>query len=133
MRRCSRCGRRRQVAPDRADCNRCRDERYKRNQPLRRAYSKLKYRARERGHEFELTYEQYERFALESGYAEGRGKTAASFSIDRIKDELGYVPGNLRVLTLAENTRKDLERRRRARGQQTATKENHEHPDQDPF
>lgn len=36
----------------------------------------------------------------------GKGRTKDSFSIDCKKNELGYVPGNIRKLTVAQNAAK---------------------------
>lgn len=86
-------------------CGSCRARIDKENRPLRMAFQKLKFRARERGHAFSLTFAQYEKFALESGYAELKGKTGQSLSIDRRDPSKGYEIGNLRAITLSENTR----------------------------
>lgn len=32
-----------------------------------------------------------------------KGRTAESYTVDRINDDLGYVPGNLQVLTNRDN------------------------------
>lgn len=86
-------------------CGKCRARRWKERHPLRYSFNKLRYRAKERGHVFKLTFEQYQRFALASGYAENKGKTAESFSIDRIDPERGYELDNIRCVTLSENSR----------------------------
>jgi hypothetical protein len=72
--------------------------------PLHYSFNKLKNRAKERGHAFHLTLAEYEQFALESGYAERKGKTAESFTIDRIEENRGYSVDNIRCLTLSENS-----------------------------
>lgn len=89
-------------------CARCRSRRFKEKFPLKYSFNKLKQRARERGHAFNLTYDQYEKFAVESGYALDKGKQPTSLSIDRIEGSKGYEVGNIRVLTLSENTRKEF-------------------------
>jgi hypothetical protein len=76
------CRRRVQKSEKSPICSRCRARRWKERYPLRYSFNKLRWRAKERGHAFKLTFEQYERFALASGYAENKGKTAESFSID---------------------------------------------------
>ena len=68
-------------------------------------YADLKHRADERGHEFKLTIEEYEEFWNSSGYAEKHGKTKEFLSIDRIRSEDGYVKGNIRALTVSQNSR----------------------------
>ena len=37
---------------------------------------------------------------------QGKGKTKESFSIDRINNDEGYHIGNIRILTLSNNSRK---------------------------
>jgi len=85
-------------------CSRHRARRWKERYPLRYSFNKLRNRARERGHEFLLTFKHYEKFALESGYAEGKGKTAESFSINRIDENRGYSVDNIECITLSENS-----------------------------
>jgi hypothetical protein len=85
-------------------CSRCRARRWKKRYPLRYSFNKLRNRARERGHAFSLTFEEYEEFAISSGYAARKGKTAESFSIDRIDSTQGYYRDNIRCLTLSENS-----------------------------
>jgi hypothetical protein len=52
-----------------------------------------------------LTREEFSELVTKSGWIEKRGKTAKSLSIDRIDPRLGYQTGNVRVLTLAQNSR----------------------------
>jgi hypothetical protein len=85
-------------------CSRCRARRWKERYPLKYSFNKLRNRAGERGHEFLLTFEDYEKFALESGYAKRKGKTAESFSINRINPDRGYEVDNIECITLSENS-----------------------------
>lgn len=87
-------------------CAKHASQRFKENHPLRYSYNKLKQRAKERGKVFTLTDEYYEALAVLSGYADQRGKSADSLSLDRIDNRLGYIEGNVRVITLSENARK---------------------------
>ena len=82
------------------------NRRWRERNPLRYFFNKLRYRARERGKVFSLTFEYYCKLVRASGYLEKKGKTATSLSIDRIDEKLGYVPGNVQVITLSENSRK---------------------------
>ena len=86
-------------------CAKCRHRRWKIDHPLKYSYNKLKYRAKERGHEFSLTFDAYEKFAVESGYAALKGKDGTSMSIDRIDPKRGYHADNIRMVTLAHNSR----------------------------
>ena len=89
-------------------CSKCKSKQFKSRNPLRYFWNLLKSRARERGKEFSLTFEEYREFALSSGYFERKGKTAASLSIDRIDPAGPYAKWNIRAITLAENTRRNF-------------------------
>lgn len=78
----------------------------KEKDPLKYSFLHLKHRARQRGHEFTLTLEEYRAFALKSGYAEAKGKTATSLSIDRKDETKGYSADNIRAISLRGNTRR---------------------------
>lgn len=93
-------------AKDYRVCWKCHSRKFREAHPIAAAYRSLKDRAKQRGHQFELTLLQFEIFCLETDYIARRGKTAESLSIDRIKGDEPYRLGNLQVLTLAENSRK---------------------------
>lgn len=86
-------------------CSKCRTRRFKEAHPEAYAFGKLRSRARERGIEFGLTFEEYRDFGRSSGYFDGKGKTAKSLSIDRKDGNKGYTAANLRCVTLSMNTR----------------------------
>lgn len=65
----------------------------------------MRKRAKQRGHEFSVSPEVFRKLVTESGWLEKRGKTAKSLSVDRIDNSRGCVEGNLRVLTLSQNSR----------------------------
>ena len=88
-------------------CSKCRSRHFRRDHPAMAHYLDLKNRAKQRGHEFSITFEYYHQTVwLDTGYAQQHGKSAECLSVDRIRNELGYIPGNLRVLTLSENSRR---------------------------
>lgn len=87
-------------------CYTCRSRNARKNNPVRASYENLRANTKRRGHEFTITFEYFKQFCREYDYIANKGKTASSYSIDRINNEIGYVPGNLRVLTLSENSRK---------------------------
>lgn len=72
---------------------------------MKYAFNILRGRARQRGHSFDLTFAEYESFALQTGYAELKGKTKHSLSIDRKNPALGYHRDNIRAITLSLNSR----------------------------
>lgn len=86
-------------------CPRCWYRRYAETNPIGCAFNNIRKRARQRGHPFTLTREEFARLVTESGWIEKRGKTAKSLSIDRIDPRRGYEPGNVRVVTLSQNSR----------------------------
>lgn len=86
-------------------CSKCRSRRFAEAHPLKYSFGKLRYRAGERGHSFELTFEQYQRFAVETGYDKLKGKTQYSLSIDRKDGTKGYHADNIRAVSLSLNSR----------------------------
>jgi hypothetical protein len=88
-------------------CSKHRAQLWKERSPLKYFFNKLKNRAKERGHEFLLTFDQYVEFARKTGYDQivNRGKTATSLTIHRKRDSEGYHVGNIACVTLSENSR----------------------------
>lgn len=70
---------------------------------MRAAYSKLRESARKRRLNFCLPFWYFEAFALRCEYIEKGGNTAASVTVDRINNRIGYVLGNIQPMTRAEN------------------------------
>lgn len=89
-------------------CTDCRRANWKASNPLRYAFGNLRRRAKQRGKDFSLTFEQYREFAIKTDYDKMRGKTSLSLSIDRINNERGYHFDNIQAITLRENTRKQF-------------------------
>lgn len=87
-------------------CPMCRKRHERETNPARYVFNTLKSNARRRKKDFEISFEYFLSLCAESGYLEGRGQTSTSLSIDRINNYLGYVEGNLRVITVAENSGK---------------------------
>lgn len=85
------------------DCNTCHSTKVRAANPLRAGYRGLKSNAKRRGIIFELTFEQYQKLVKSSNYLEQCGKTKGALQIDRIWNDLGYVEGNLRVVTQEQN------------------------------
>lgn len=55
---------------------------------------------------FELTFEEFKQFAIETKYLSGKGKTKTSYTIDRKDNTMGYFIGNIRVVDNTINSRK---------------------------
>ncbi|MDE2103690.1 MAG: hypothetical protein KGL39_41010 [Patescibacteria group bacterium] len=89
-------------------CSKCRRLRWKEKFPLHYSFSKLKFRAAERGKEFALTRDEYISFAIKTDYARMKGKTSLSLSIDRVDNSRGYSADNIRAITLQSNSRRQF-------------------------
>ena len=69
-------------------------------------YSTLKANAKRRGKEFTISFSEFKEFCYKTDYLRGKGKRQDSYSIDRIDNDRGYTLENIRVLSIAENSRK---------------------------
>lgn len=79
--------------------------------PLKAAFADLRNSARQRGKEFGLSLEYFAEIAVLNGYLEGKGNTRYALHVDRIDNSLGYIPGNIQIITCAENVIKENRRR----------------------
>lgn len=107
MKKCKTC-KRRPRAPHRTQCYHCKNKRYRLADLVRTAYECIKARAKRKGREFTITLAYFRRFCYRVDYRAGLGRSADSYTVDRIKEEKGYVPGNLQKLTNSENVKKYL-------------------------
>lgn len=93
-------------------CHRHFQHRWRLRDPKRSAYTLLRDHAKGRGLEFTLSYEYFlgltDAVAYWDHAAESRGEC---LSLDRIDATRGYVPGNLRVITISENAAKGARER----------------------
>jgi len=87
-------------------CSKCATRRYRENNPVEYTLNKLRNNAKRRGIFFSLTLPWFRKFCKETGYIEGKGLNPDSLTIDRIDATLGYIPGNIQVMTLVDNARK---------------------------
>ncbi len=79
------------------------------NNPVRALFNNVRDNARKRKKDFTLTWEEFEPFAIESGYYGQSGRFLGCLHIDR-KDPLhGYHIWNIRVLEAGENSAKGTE------------------------
>lgn len=90
----------------RNNCHSCRKRKFALDNPLKYSFMNLRQRAKARGKVFTITYEYYEKLAIESGYDKGKGRFADDLTLDRKKNELGYIPGNIGVCTRRVNSYK---------------------------
>jgi len=92
-----------------ATCITCESRLWRANHPDRDAYRQIKARAKERGQIFRLTFKEFLTEIEGTEYLSRRGTGIGELHLDRKIVHLGYVPGNLQVITTAENLRKQRE------------------------
>jgi len=76
--------------------------------PVRYSFVSLRNNAKRRGKVFTITLEDFKQFCYATDYLKGKGRTATSYTVDRIIEELGYIEGNLQCIQNADNVRKYL-------------------------
>ena len=81
-------------------------QQYRQKNLIKYIYNNLKSNSKRRNKEFDLSFEDFEDFAVLTNYIGKRGRQKDSFSIDRIHNELGYTKDNIRSITVSENSRK---------------------------
>jgi len=81
---------------------------YRNRYPLRYAYYTLLANAKRRGKFFDLTFEQFCRFAVKTEYMMKKGIWRESYHIDRIREDGGYTIDNIQLLTNSDNVKKYL-------------------------
>lgn len=87
-------------------CYKCQKAAWRANNRMKAAYAICRDNAIRRKKTFELTFEQFEKFAIEYNYIQGKGRTSKSLSIDREKNELGYTIDNIRIMEFGLNASK---------------------------
>lgn len=99
--------------PEGSFCSTCRSRKARSADPVRYAYNNLRNRAKQRrsslwpnGIPFTITLAEFRAFCHLTQYIAGKGKTATSYSLDRIREWEGYHVGNIQVLPLGDNVRK---------------------------
>lgn len=90
-------------------CLKCKQDRYRKSNPIRYAYSTLRTNAKRRGKFFDLTFDQFKAFAIKTKYYKKKGIYSDNYHIDRIDETGGYTIGNIQVLTNSANIRKYLD------------------------
>ncbi len=87
-------------------CSSCAIEKFKANNPEKYAYFTLRQNAKRRKKVFTISFEYFKKFCKKHEYIQRKGITKLGLHIDRIIEELGYIEGNLQVLTNSENVKK---------------------------
>lgn len=90
-------------------CNTCLSRRARSRNPLRYAYDTLRANVyRRKGRNFwALTFEEFKKYAVETKYITGKGKSKTSYTIDAKDPTMGYFIGNIRTIPNADNSRKN--------------------------
>lgn len=92
--------------PQRRLCNTCRARVFRARNPESAVLNCMRCHARQRGIVFALTVEDLRAAIAGTDYLTRRGTEPDALQLDRKDHRRGYVPGNLQVLTCAENARK---------------------------
>lgn len=87
-------------------CAKCRCARWRANNPFRDAFIRLKSHAKNREIEFTITFDYFKRFAKRTQLITRRGIHGEAMTVDRKHNLRGYIPGNIKAMTRAENSRK---------------------------
>lgn len=87
-------------------CNTCVKKEWREKYPMKAVFQTLRHNATRRGKVFTITFEYFKQFCYETDYIAGKGRRKKSYTIDRIDNSKGYVPGNIQMLTKSENSRK---------------------------
>lgn len=87
-------------------CNKHDHQNKKDRNPLKYWYGQLRRNAKRRRKIFTITLDDFKKFCDETGYLELKGRGKYNMTIDRRIDELGYIPGNLVMITCSSNVRK---------------------------
>ena len=96
-------------APKNKYCHSCIKRKYAEKHPMRYCYNNLKQNSKRRGKSFNLTFEDFKQFCIETEYMQNKGKKKKSYHIDRIDETKGYTKDNIQVLTNTQNVRKYVE------------------------
>ena len=97
-------------------CSTCSGRKYRERHKLKYAYQTLKDNAKRRNKVFAISFEYFAKFATEVDYLAKKGIKQTSWHIDRIKEELGYIEGNLQLLQNKDNVKKFLRWKHDGRG-----------------
>jgi len=87
-------------------CNTCNSRKFRSKNPEYYCYITLKNNSKRRRKNFNLTFEEFKKFAIETKYIAGKGRSKQSLTIDRIDNSRGYSLDNIQILTKSENCSK---------------------------
>lgn len=89
-------------------CSTCRVRKYKKNNPFKYYYNKLKHRAKERGKPFNLCLEQFKLLWLcePEKWESKQSDAETKWQMDRINNSKGYEFDNIQIITKKRNVHK---------------------------
>jgi hypothetical protein len=87
-------------------CPKCNMRLARARNPIKAAYDNIRKRAKERGQIFSISLRNFSRVVRKSGYVDRKGRRSGDLHIDRCIPALGYVMGNIRVITARANVAK---------------------------
>lgn len=94
-------------------CEKCRMRKHQKDNPLAYTFNCLKQNAKRRRVPFALSIKEWKQFCDVTNYLKLRGTFAQDMTVDRIVDSLGYVAGNIQMITRAENSKKQARDRKK--------------------
>jgi hypothetical protein len=80
------------------------NKKWRENNPEMYAYLNLVHNAKRRNKPCTITFEYFKKFCRKTKYIQRKGIWKYSYSIDCKINELGYVEGNLQLLTVSANS-----------------------------
>lgn len=87
-------------------CSTCRSRKARAADPVRYAFTCLRNNANRRGILFTITLDQFRQWCHKVQYIGRKGRSAESYSIDRIHNDLGYHADNIQLMTNRDNVKK---------------------------
>ncbi len=87
-------------------CSTCRSRKTRMADPVRYAFNNLRNRAKQRGILFTITLEQFRQWCHKVKYVGLPGRSAESYTVDRIHNDLGYHADNIQLMTRRDNVKK---------------------------
>lgn len=85
-------------------CHKHRKRKWRENNPLLATFGNLRTNSKRRGKAFTISTEYFKNFCEGTNYLELKGRGAASLSIDREDNWKGYEEGNIRAITVHDNS-----------------------------
>ncbi len=93
-------------------CHMHRKRKWRKENPIKASYGNLKSNAKRRNKECTITLEYFEKVCQKTEYILFKGRTKDGYSLERDDDEKGYVEGNISVLSVSDNIKKEQKRRK---------------------